>query len=74
MKTISLKLDDEIFLEVEEITRALKVSRNRYISEAVSIYNQVHKRRLLKMQLEKESALTSQDSMDILNEFERQID
>lgn len=74
MKTISLKLEDEIFLEVEEITRALKVSRNRYISEAVSIYNQVHKRRLLKMQLEKESALTSQDSMDILNEFERQID
>lgn len=74
MKTISLKLDDEIFLEVEEITRALKVSRNRYISEAVSIYNQVHKRRLLKTQLEKESALTSKDSMDILNEFERQID
>ena len=74
MKTISLKLDDEIFLEVEEITRALKVSRNRYISEAVSIYNQVHKRRLLKTQLEKESALTSKDSMGILNEFERQID
>lgn len=74
MKTISLKLDDEIFYEVEEITRALKVSRNRYINEAVSIYNQVHKRRLLKTQLEKESALTSKDSMGILNEFERQID
>ncbi|MCZ2487888.1 hypothetical protein [Aquirufa antheringensis] len=74
MKTIALKLDDEIFYEVEEITRALKVSRNRYISEAVSIYNQVHKRRLLKTQLEKESALTSKDSMGILNEFERQID
>jgi predicted transcriptional regulator len=59
MKTISLKLDDEIFLEVEEITRALKVSRNRYISEAVSIYNQVHKR-----QLEKESVLTSRDSAE----------
>ncbi len=74
MKTISLKLDDEIFLEVEEITRALKVSRNRYISEAVSIYNQVHKRRLLKMQLEKESVLTSRDSMEVLQEFEWQID
>ena len=64
MKTIALKLDDEIFYEVEEITRALKVSRNRYISEAVSIYNQVHKRRLLKMQLEKESVLTSRDSAE----------
>jgi predicted transcriptional regulator len=74
MKTFSFKLDDKIFLEVEEITRALKVSRNRYINDAVSIYNGVHKRRLLKMQLEKESALTSQDSMGILHMFERQID
>jgi predicted transcriptional regulator len=69
MKTIALKLNDEIFNEVEEITRALKVSRNRYINDAVSIYNLVHKRRLLKTQLEKESALACQDSMDILHEF-----
>jgi predicted transcriptional regulator len=69
MKTISLKLNDEIFNEVEEITRALKVSRNRYINDAVSIYNRVQKRRLLKTQLGKESALASQDSMDVLEEF-----
>jgi predicted transcriptional regulator len=69
MKTISLKLNDEIFNEVEEITRALKVSRNRYINDAVSIYNRVNKKRLLKEQLAKESALTSQDSMDVLHEF-----
>ena len=74
MKTISLKLNDEIFNEVEEITLALKVSRNRYINDAVSIYNRVHKRRLLKTQLEKESALASQDSMDVLHEFEWQVD
>ena len=74
MKTIALKLDDEIFNEVVEITRALKVSRNRYINDAVSIYNWVHKRQLLKTQLEKESALTSQDSMDILYEFKKLID
>jgi predicted transcriptional regulator len=69
MKTISLKLNDEIFNEVEEITRALKVSRNRYINDAVSIYNRVNKKRLFKEQLAKESALTSQDSMDVLHEF-----
>jgi len=69
MKTISLKLNDEIFNEVEEITRALKVSRNRYINDAVSIYNRVNKKRLLKEQLAKESALISQDSMDVLHEF-----
>ena len=74
MKILSLKLDDEIFDEAEEITRALKVARNRYINEAVSIYNRVNKKRLLKTQLAKESALTSLDSMDILHEFEKLID
>lgn len=74
MKTLSLKLDDEIFDEAEEITGALKVARNRYINEAVSIYNRVNRKRLLKTQLAKESSLTSQDSMDILHEFEKLID
>jgi predicted transcriptional regulator len=74
MKILSLKLDDEIFDEAEEITSALKVARNRYINEAVSIYNRVNKKRLLKTQLAKESALTSLDSMDILHEFEKLID
>ncbi len=74
MKTLSLKLDDDIFHEAEEITGALQVARNRYINEAVSMYNRVNKRRLLKTQLAKESALTSQDSMDILYEFEKLID
>lgn len=74
MKTLSLKLDDEIFKEAEEITGKLNLARNRYINEAVSIYNQVNKRRLLKKQIAKESALTSNDSMDLLNEFESFMD
>ncbi len=74
MKTIALKLDDEIFYEVEEIKRELKLSRNSYINEAVRVYNQENKRRLLKTQMEKESALTIQDSMDILHGFERLVD
>ena len=74
MKTLSLKLDDEIFKEAEEITGALQVARNRYINEAVSIYNRVNKKRLCKNQLAKESAITSYDSMNILHEFEKLID
>ena len=74
MKTLSLKLDDEIFKEAEEITGALQVARNRYINEAVSIYNRVNKKRLLKNQLAKESDMTSYDSMNILHEFEKLID
>ncbi|MES2560413.1 MAG: hypothetical protein V4590_11765 [Bacteroidota bacterium] len=74
MKTLSLKLDDDIFNEAEEITSKLHLARNRYINEAVSIYNRVNKRRLLKNQLTKESALTSNESMDILREFEMLLD
>lgn len=74
MKILSLKLDDKIFDEAEELTSKLKLARNRYINEAVNIYNLYNKRRLLKKQLMKESKMTSQDSMDILHEFEKLID
>ena len=74
MKVLSLKLDDEIFNETEELTGKLQVTRNRYINEAVNMYNMVNKRRILKKQLTKESAITSKESMDILNEFEKLLD
>ena len=74
MKILSLKLDDEIFDEAEEITTKLKLARNRYINEAVSVYNQYNKRKLLKKQLTNESKLTSKDSLEILHEFEKLID
>jgi predicted transcriptional regulator len=74
MKTLSLKLDDKIFDETEELTSKLKLARNRYINEAVSIYNLYNKRRLLKKQLMKEPKLTGMDSMEVLHEFEKLID
>jgi predicted transcriptional regulator len=74
MKTLSLKLDDNIFDETEALTAKLKLARNRYINEAVNVYNNFNKRRLLKKQLAKESKLTSKDSMDILHDFEKFMD
>ena len=74
MKTLSLKLDDKTFEEAEEITSKLHLARNRYINEAVSIYNLYNRRCLLKKQLIKESKRTSSDSMEILAEFEKLID
>ena len=74
MKTLSLKLDDEIFKETEEITNKIDQARNRYINEAVRIYNAFNKRKLLKQQLSKESKITSKESMDILHEFEKLMD
>jgi predicted transcriptional regulator len=74
MKTLSLKLDDDIFSETDAMASKLKIARNRYINEALNIYNMVNKRRLLKKQLVKESKLVKKDSMAILAEFEKLMD
>lgn len=74
MKTLSLKLDEKIFKEAEDITTKLNLARNRYINEAVNLYNLFNKRRLIKKQLLKESKLTRKDSMEVLAEFEKFMD
>ncbi len=69
MKLLSLKIDDKMFVEMEEISAALHLSRNRYISQAIGMYNFFNKRQLLKKKLIKESKLTSKDSRQVLEEF-----
>ncbi len=74
MKILSLKLDDPVFAETEKITSHLRKTRNRYINEAISFYNLLHKKRLLKKQLEYESKLVSSESMKVIAEFENFYD
>lgn len=70
MKTISLKIDDDIFSETEEILAKVKKSRNRYINEALMHYNHMLSRIIIKKKLRKESELISEDSMKVLRDFE----
>ncbi|SHG45640.1 hypothetical protein SAMN05444372_10659 [Flavobacterium micromati] len=70
MKTISLKIDDVIFSETENILESLDKPRNRYINEAIEFYNKVNKKSLLAKKLKAESKLVAENSMDILSEFE----
>lgn len=65
MKSLYLKLDDDIFQETEKIVKKVKKSRNRYINEAIEFYNRLHKRRLLSKQLSKKSKMVSGDSLEI---------
>lgn len=74
MKTLSLKLDDDIFNETEEVTEKLKIARNRYINEALKVFNEYHKRKLLKGKLLQESKAAYGTSMEILEEFEQILD
>jgi len=70
MKTLSLKLDDNIFNETEEVLNKVKKSRNRYINEAVNYYNRLNKRNLISIKLSKESKLVKKESLAVLAEFE----
>lgn len=70
MKTISLKIEDNNFSEIENILSKLKKPPNRYINEAIEYYNKFQKRKLLQEKLELESELGKNQSMKILNEFE----
>jgi predicted transcriptional regulator len=70
-KNLSLKLQDEIFEETEQVLRKVKQPRNAYINEAIHFYNKLIARRLLKSKLLKESNIVAADSMMVLDEFEK---
>jgi predicted transcriptional regulator len=70
-KNLSLKLQDEIFVETEQVLRKVKRPRNAYINEAIHFYNKLMSRRLLKNKLIRESNIVAADSMAVLEEFEK---
>jgi hypothetical protein len=70
MKTLSLKLDDNIFNDTEDVLHKVKKSRNRYINEAVDYYNRLNKRILIAKRLTRESRLIQKESLIVLAEFE----
>lgn len=70
MKNVSLKIDDSIFRETEEILSRIKKPRNRYINEALNYYNRFQKRLILEKKLKKESELIKNNSMSVLRDFE----
>ena len=70
MKTVSLKIDDSIFVETEKILARIKKPRNRYINEALEFYNELQRKQILEKKLKKESELVKADSMSVLKDFE----
>jgi len=71
MKTLSLKLDEMVYEETEKLLEKIKKPRNRYINEALQYYNQIQKKKIISEQLIIESKLVSDESMNVLNEFEK---
>jgi hypothetical protein len=71
MKILSLKLDEMVYEETEKLLEKIKKPRNRYINEALHYYNQIQKKKIISEQLMIESKLVSDESMNVLNEFEK---
>lgn len=70
MKTISLKIDDAIFQDTENIIKTKNKARNRYINEALDFYNKAQKREMLRAELRKSSLLVREDNLKVLKEFQ----
>ncbi len=70
-KLLSLKLQDPVFRDAEGIRRRNRKPRNAYFNEAIHLYNQLWKRKLLKKRLATESAIVSGDSLEVLEIFEQ---
>lgn len=71
MKTLSLKLDDFVYQETEELLGEIKKPRNRYINEALQYYNRIQKKKIIEKRLEAESKIVRDESMKVLSEFEK---
>lgn len=71
MKTLSLKLDNHVYKETEELLGKIKKPRNRYINEALQYYNRIQKKKIMEKLLEAESKMVSDESMKVLSEFEK---
>ncbi len=74
MKMLSLKLDDVVFDETEKVIKQLDMPRNRYINEALTMYNRYHKRKKLKAKLLMESKAVYANSLDLAEDFENFLD
>ncbi len=70
MKTLSLKLDNRVFEETEQLLVKIQKTRNRYINEALQYYNQIQKKKLIEQLLIIDSKIVSDESMKVLHEFE----
>ena len=70
MKSLSLKLDQDIYDTAQKFVKELGLSRNRYINQAVKEYNKQNYRRWLEEQFKKASLECREESMKTLKEFE----
>ncbi|MBK7608464.1 MAG: hypothetical protein IPI18_15270 [Saprospiraceae bacterium] len=71
---VSLKLENQTFVEINEIVKGTNISRNKYINEALKYYNKLKKREAIIIQLKLEIERTSESSLEVLKDYETLLD
>ena len=74
MHTITLKSDNEFFIMLNEMVKALDTTRSDLIRKAVIHYRDVLEKEKLKMQLKKASMRVREESLKISQEFDGSLD
>ena len=69
-KAISLKIEDQIFDKTEELISELKISRNKYINDALESYNRMKEMEKINALLVKASILVRDNSIEVMRDFE----
>ena len=70
MKTLSLKLDDSVFTETEQVINHIKNPETGILMKPWIFIIRFKKESLIAAKLEKESKLVKDDSIQVLHEFE----
>ena len=69
-KALSLKLDDSIFEEAENLLKKIRIPRNAFINQAVAFYTKLQKKVLMQKRLKKEAELLKQETAAFMKDFE----
>ena len=70
MKSLSLNLAEAILAETDAIVKQESISRNKYISDAITYYNKLKNRKKLSEKMKKATTIIGSSSLDVLQEFE----
>ncbi len=69
MKSILLKLDDDLFAKAEVTAKESKISRNGFIKNAIETYIKILNQKKIERQLAFESMLVRDESMRVNQEI-----
>lgn len=70
MKTIRVKILDDVYQETEKMLEKVDKSRNDYMSDAIDFYNKYQRQLWLEKEFTSDTALAGEDSVEMARDLE----